>query len=452
LDIERIRAYYAERASVQPGTKIQYGHPSPRWWRKAALTVEEVARHRVGERRLILYLHIPFCPPTDPPACGFCLFAREDFTGYRAVGRYLDLLERELAMYGRLLATRVDCVYFGGGTPNILRPADYARAVGLVRRHFELSEDVEITLEGVPQLFDSERLRAMAAAGITRVSVGAQQLKAERIAHSGRKQTAEQVLETVRGGHDLGMSVNVDLVCGWFDQEPDDLVDDLRLIVPLAPESIVIHPLTLAGASPFADRSPALPTAQETCETYNRGSAYLLENGYWASTYIDFLLGDPPRGPREPRYLRRYREIMEYDRLGVGYGANSLFAGRPEAPGLTWKNVSTYREYEERLSRGELPVDDLFAYEADDLRLLYVLKGLDGVPYLHADRYRALFGRDLEADFSAHWTVLREMGWLDGSAPGLYRLAGDGVFYTAMVGRCLSEERNRALREAAVSG
>ena len=93
----QIRQHIEAHVTRQPGTKIQYGHPSPRFWSPLSLPPADVAAMRVKNRGLVLYLHIPFCPKTDPPACGFCLFAREDYTGYEAVEVYLSYMLRELA-------------------------------------------------------------------------------------------------------------------------------------------------------------------------------------------------------------------------------------------------------------------------------------------------------------------------------------------------------------------
>jgi oxygen-independent coproporphyrinogen-3 oxidase len=455
MNVAAVREYYSTRRQLQPGTKIQYGHPSPRFWRPRSLSLADMASLRQPERPLFLYLHIPFCPQTDPPACGFCLFAREDFTGYPAVRRYLNALESELDLQAQVFGgERLDCVYFGGGTPNVLKPADYGRVMDAVRSRFQLSDDVEVTLEGVPQLFDDARLEAMAAAGITRVSIGVQQLKAELVAYSGRKQTAEQVFRAMEKAHALGMVVNVDLICGWFDQQVSDVDDDLAQLLPLRPESVVVHQLTLAGPSAFAQQKARLPSADQTCEAFLAARDTLHQQGYWSSSATDYMLGDPPRGPREVRYLRYYRDFLNYDRLGVGYGANSLFAGTLEHPGMTWRNVANIPSHDRLVGQGMPPCEAAFSFESTDLRLLYVLKGLEGTPYLRADAYRARFGRDLETDFEPHWMVLREMGWLVTSPDGEYRLNGEGVFYISMVQRCITEDRNaelRAEREPAVS-
>jgi oxygen-independent coproporphyrinogen-3 oxidase len=450
MDLPAVRRYLAEHREVQPGTKIQYGHPSPRFWKPMQLSAASVSALRQPGRPLFLYLHIPFCPKTDPPACGFCLFAREDFTGYPAVAKYLEYMQRELEMYAPHFAGEtIECVYFGGGTPNVLRPRDYETVMAGVRRLFKLAPDAEVTLEGVPQLFDHERIQAMAAAGITRISIGAQQLKDELLKYSGRQQTAEQVLSTIEESHRLDLSVNVDLICGWFDQTEQDLEDDLRQLVALAPESIVIHPLTLAGPSHFSQEKARLPATTETCATFMRGRRFLEERGYWGSSYTDYMLGNPPRGPVETKYLRFYRDFLEYDRLGVGYGANSLFAGTLATPGATWRNVDQTNSYYEQLDAATLPVLEGFGFSSADLHLLYVLKGLEGTPFLNAGAYRARFGSELEADFRPYWDGLREVGWLEVGADGTYRLVGDAVFYTPMIQRCLSEDRNAELRRAA---
>jgi oxygen-independent coproporphyrinogen-3 oxidase len=450
MDINAIRSYLGTHVDLQPGTKIQYGHPSPRFWTPMQLSLEEIASMRQKDRKLFLYLHIQFCPQTDPPACGFCLFAREDFTGYPAVERYLEYLERELKWFApHFRDEELACVYWGGGTPNLLKPKEYGRIMDWVRSQFRLAPDCEVSLEGVPQLFDKKRIAAMAEAGITRVSIGAQQLKDELIKFSGRNQDAEQVLRSVDLAHEHGMVANVDFICGWFNQNENDLEDDLRMILPHRPESIVIHPLTLQGPSHFSQEKAKLPLPRETCAAFLRGRRFLEENGYWGSSATDYMLKDPPKGPEEVKYLRYYREHMHYDRLGIGYGANSLFSGPPGKPAKTWRNIDQSQAYYESIDQGRLPVLEGFQFNETDLRLLYVVKGLEGTPYLDAANYHKEFGRDLARDFADQWTVLKEMGWLEIRNGTEYRLVDEGIFYVAMIQRCVCNDRNDDLRRRA---
>jgi coproporphyrinogen III oxidase-like Fe-S oxidoreductase len=218
--------------------------------------------------------------------------------------------------------------------------------------------------------------------------------------------------------------------------------------LPHRPESIVVHPLTLAGASSFSDARDRLASTDVTRRAYLAGRAYLTENGYRGTSYTDYALLDPPRGPDEVQYLRYYREVLRYDRLGVGYGANSLFAGTPRAPGKTFKNVASLDDYARRVRRGELPVQDGFSFAEVDLSLLYVLKGLEGTPFLTEDGYRAAFGRSLRSEYGMYLDVLERRGWLVRRENGEHHVVGDGLFYMPVIQRCLSEDRNRALRAA----
>ena len=163
MDRQQIEQYLDRSLSRTPGTKIQYGHPSPRYWSKSDLDLPELLAPSRPERQFALYLHIPFCVPTEPGACGFCLFAREDFESYPLVRRYVDSLIREIARVASITGRRkLDCVYYGGGTPNLLRGPEIKRLFEAVATYFEVTDDTEITFEGYPPLFTQERLEALA--------------------------------------------------------------------------------------------------------------------------------------------------------------------------------------------------------------------------------------------------------------------------------------------------
>ncbi|MBK8259023.1 MAG: radical SAM protein [Polyangiaceae bacterium] len=449
MDAESTRKYIETHLKEQPGTKIQYGHPSPRFFKPMALTPHDVKHLRRPDRPLFLYIHIPFCPPTDPPACGFCLFAREDMTSYAAVRNYLEVLRAELDLYAQVFqGEELACVYIGGGTPNVLRAPEYGLLFGWIKERFRVAPGAEVTLEGVPQLFHEDRLAAMAEAGVTRVSVGAQQLDDNLLRYSGRRNTVRHVHDSIEGAHARGMVVNVDLICGWFEQPEDGIARDVSVLLPHQPESIVVHPLTLAGQSSFSDARDALASTEDTKRAFLNGRNFLLQNGYRGTSYTDYALKNPQRGPDEVQYLRFYREILGYDRLGVGYGANSLFAGTPRSPGATFRNVASLDTYAERVQKGHLPIADGFTFSDVDLSLLYVLKGLEGTPFLTAEGYRNAVGRDLLADFGGPLSALEQIGWLarNGSE---YVVQGDGVFYMPVIQRAVSERRNARLRSAA---
>ena len=439
--VDEIRAYLDRHVELAPGTKIQYGHPSPRFWEDWEGDQDGWEARR-SERSLALYLHIPFCPPTDPPACGFCLFSREDFSGYPLIQKYVDYLEREIDTVGpRFGGVELGSLYFGGGTPNLLKPEEIRRLFAAVKRHFRIGPETEVTFEGYPSLFTRDRLEALLECGVTRISVGAQQLDPVLVAYSGRKQEASQVEAVVRFAKQNGIRCNVDLITGWFDQTAEHVIEDVETLAEWGASGIVNHPLTLAGDSPFGRRREELPDNRQMCETFLAARERMLALGYRSDSYTDYSRDEYP----VVRYLEMYRRILDTDRLGLGAAANSVLAGDREAPGVTFVNASSTGEYYARLDEGKGATVSGFSFAEHDLQLLYVLKGLEGAPWLTAGDYRARFDGDLRTDWMPWWEALEERGWLEwvGDDP---RLKGDGVFFTAMVQRALSEPRNAQLR------
>src|SRR6188508_2473917 len=110
-----------------------------------------------------LYLHIPFCQAI----CSYCNFNRGLFDG-PLKARYVDALTREIRDAGD--GRPADTIFFGGGTPSLLEPAEVATLIRTCGEAYRLTEDVEITLETNPETASLEKLMAFREAGINRLS------------------------------------------------------------------------------------------------------------------------------------------------------------------------------------------------------------------------------------------------------------------------------------------
>src|SRR5690606_15072736 len=131
----------------------------------------------VGQRGFGVYVHVPFCASR----CGYC-----DFNTYTAAElgpgasreSYAEAVTAELAFAARVLTEapppRVDTVFVGGGTPTLLPPADLARILAAIDATWGLAADAEVTTEANPESVDRASLRALRAAGFTRISLGMQ--------------------------------------------------------------------------------------------------------------------------------------------------------------------------------------------------------------------------------------------------------------------------------------
>src|SRR5262245_12936541 len=202
--VDAVHAQIEKALGRRHANRVLHGHPSPSLWLERDIPIgqilEDGARPRGGIRKaLILYVATPYCLPTQPDRCGFCLFPSEVYRNPSQLTTYLSYVHREGEIYQPWLAERdVAAVYFGGGTSNLYRPAQYGELMRLVRTACpRLRPNAEVTVEGVAQLFTKPKLDAMREAGITRVSMGVQQFDRELLASSGRKQDTDHVLEVL---------------------------------------------------------------------------------------------------------------------------------------------------------------------------------------------------------------------------------------------------------------
>jgi oxygen-independent coproporphyrinogen-3 oxidase len=447
MDRSTIKEYLDSRTELAPGTKIQYGHPSPRFWEPQSSPIAGLLECLGPARGLALYVHIPFCVPTEPSDCGFCLFAREDLAGYDVVRDYVDSLLLELDQCAAVTGRRsLQSLYFGGGTPNILKPAEIRRLFARIHDHFDLTEETEVTFEGYPVLFTAELLELLLELGCNRISLGVQTLDPNLLRHSGRHPARKETIEAIRFCAEHSIRCSADLITGWFDQTAEDVVADAEQLIDWGVTGICNHLLAVSGDSEFGRRADQLPSSEMMAEAFLAARTRMLDLGFRADSYCDYASETQP----VVRYLDMYRDILSNDRIGIGYGANSLLAGTPERPGRTWKNVASLPLYRERVRSGAGPAESGFDFEREDLVLLYVLKGLEGSPFLTEAGYAERFGGELRADFQAWWDVLEEKGWLHWN-DGAPLLTGLGLYFTATIQRCFAEPRNRALRQRAGS-
>jgi oxygen-independent coproporphyrinogen-3 oxidase len=168
-----------------------------------------------------LYLSIPFCRSK----CTYCNFASGVYPASEHA-RYVDRLIEDMAAsrewaarMGVELPRRVDTVYLGGGTPSLLAPELLARLFRAMRAEFAFQPDAEITVECAPGQIADETLRALAAAGVNRVSLGVQSFIDRETQVSGRLHSRAVVVDDLRRLRAAGIAnINVDLIAGLAGQ------------------------------------------------------------------------------------------------------------------------------------------------------------------------------------------------------------------------------------------
>ncbi len=157
-----------------------------------------------------LYIHIPFCAKR----CLYCDFFSNTEMKYKTP--YLDALIREMELRKAYLeGEALETLYFGGGTPSQLAPADFERLFEAVYRHFDVADCREITLEANPDDLTPAYAAAIASLPFNRISMGVQSFDEADLIFLNRRHTARQAIQAVENCRAQGIdNLSIDLIYG----------------------------------------------------------------------------------------------------------------------------------------------------------------------------------------------------------------------------------------------
>jgi oxygen-independent coproporphyrinogen-3 oxidase len=459
--IKELHAHIEKQRQRRQSNKVLHAHPSPLFWQERDLPVKELMIERrmanaAIPKRVNLYVGTPYCLPTNPDRCGFCLFPSEVYQGQHQLDTYLEYLEREGRRYQEFFdGDELASIYFGGGTSNLYKPDDYHRLFEVVKGVFPtIPRGIEITLEGIPQLFTREKLEAMKAAGVNRISMGVQQLDDEMIKLSGRKQKAKHAFQTLEWCQELGLQSSVDLIFGWPRQTIELMLKDLDAIVRTGIHHITHYELNVAGRTDFArNHRDELPSIDQNLEMYRVSKQFLESHGFRQVTAYDW---EKPTADLPGEYL--FEENMRHffscdgeggivgcDMWGWGFAGVSYFLGTPEMPGWTYMNCTRVGEYFNRLDESRFPVERGFYFTQKDLRIAWLFQTLQGMS-VNLQVYKRVFGLDILEEYADIWHALTERGWVEITQEKA-TLVGDGVFYTPLIQSLFAHERMEEMRK-----
>ena len=195
-----------------------------------------------------LYIHVPFCE-TKCAYCNFNTYERIE----RLIPGYLEAVKHEAAYWsGALERPAVGSVFFGGGTPSWLPPADLAGILDAVRDAFGVEEDAEITAEVNPGDAAPESLAVWREAGINRLSFGVQSLRDDELALLTRRHSAREAVEAVAWARNAGFdNVSVDLIYGLPRQAVAQWEESLEGAASLGVEHVSLYALGIEEGTPL---------------------------------------------------------------------------------------------------------------------------------------------------------------------------------------------------------
>lgn len=341
-------------------------------------------------------------------------------------------------------------VYFGGGTSNLYKAPMYPELMGVVRDLFpEISPAVDLTLEGIPQLFTREKLENIKGCGMNRISMGVQQINERLNALSGRKQTTKHVTQALDWARELGLACNVDIIFGWPQQTVATMLKDLETIVSWGVYDITHYELNVGGPTDFAlNRFHELPATLSNLEMYRESRDYLCSQGYEQITAYNWRKPGDPTSRRYEEGVVRWSDTI--DTVGLGYAAITFFGDAALGDGRSWSYINWRKlnEYKAAINEGRFPVECGFRHDVADFELNMIFRNLFGLS-LDRRAFHKAFGADVYEQFKGVWDALAEFGFVSVTEENI-SLVDDGPFFTPMIQALIAEGRYRRLRERVV--
>jgi oxygen-independent coproporphyrinogen-3 oxidase len=280
-----------------------------------------------------VYVHIPFCTIK----CGYC-----DFNAYAGMGAlqqaYFDALRREIEASRDIFAGRqVATIAFGGGTPGESPPALVASVLDTLRAAAPLVAGGEVSLEANPGTTTGSMLRELRAAGVTRISFGAQSFDAAELRFLDRIHSPEATAASVALAREAGFDdIGLDLIYAIPGQDMPSWERSLSCAIALQPDHISTYALTVEEGTPLALRvargEVVHPDPDVAADMYERATEVLEAAGF-----RQYELSNWATPGHESRHNSVYWTGGDY--LGIGAGAHGYFDGR------RYENVAHPREY-----------------------------------------------------------------------------------------------------------
>jgi putative oxygen-independent coproporphyrinogen III oxidase len=365
-----------------------------------------------------IYIQVPFCQTK----CTYCNF----HTGVVSPDRfepYVEAVCREIGETVGPNASDVASVYFGGGTPSLLKPAGLGKIIESLRSRYRFNS-AEITLEADPETVSSEKATAWLSAGFNRISLGAQSFSDLELRAAGRMHRRADIFQAADILRSAGFdNISLDLIAGLALQSHNSWENSVTELLRVRPEHISIYMLEIDEGSRLGRESLAggirysavkIPADDAIAGFYESACVRLATAGYEHYEISNWALPG-----RRSRHNLKYWRREPY--LGFGAGAHS-FDGTTR-----WANVHDSARYVSCVEQGISPreqIERVTPEHALEEEFFLGLRQLEGIDLAQIESAYGESQHDRVADLRGRITGLRSRGFVELEGDRL-RLAPD---------------------------
>lgn len=376
-----------------------------------------------------LYFHIPYCEKL----CWFCGCFTAISNKYGPVETFVDVLKKEIRQTavktGRL---KVSHIHFGGGSPSILTPDDFASLIYVLRECYDIDSADEFAVEIDPRTVDREKIFAYAKSGVDRVSLGIQDFNPQTQVAINRVQSVSLIEETMRNFKDAGIErINFDLIYGLPYQTLDTIRATIEQTMKFKPSRIALFgyahvPHMKKHQKLIANHT--IPEQKERQAQFDLASQLLIENGYRSIGLDHFALPeDHLFVSYDQRVLKRNFQGYTEDKADtlIGFGPSAI-SSMPEGYA---QNIPMINHYLEKIETGVSPAVRGLRITKADIMIREVISTL--MCYFEVDPLKIADAHNIDYCFEREFVDLDKLvnaGYMakDGT---VYRITEDGTLF-----------------------
>ncbi len=315
-----------------------------------------------------LYVHIPFCEKL----CLFCACNMKIVNTYDPVQQYLDLLEKEISLISKAIKNcpHIKHLHFGGGSPTALKGVDFRKLMAVLKKHFPIDEQTDISVEIDPRTVDDEKMTSYTDCGMNRISVGVQDFNEQVQQSVNRVQPYDLIKLVIDKLKKQGVeSINIDIMYGLPFQTLKTLDDTLDKILSLSPDRLSVFgyahvPWMKAHQKLIPEE--VLPSITLRLQMYEKIKNYLVNNGYKAIGLDHFakdtdVMVDAFDNRKLNRNFQGYTTDTANALIGIGHSSIGY------TPDGYMQNYLEPQQYKKSLEDGDLPIKKGFAISDIDI-------------------------------------------------------------------------------------
>jgi oxygen-independent coproporphyrinogen-3 oxidase len=364
-----------------------------------------------------IYIHIPFCRSR----CSYCDFATGQYDSGLSE-RYVRALVKEISTFTATHTTtrdslsdgsreadasqEIDTIYFGGGTPSLLTPAQVELILATVRENFRVTSDAEITMEMNPGTVTPEVATDFRVAGVNRASFGLQTFDDEQLRRLGRTHTADDARRTLSTLRDAGFSnVSFDLIAGLPEQTVEQWSRNMDEALRLRPEHLSLYLLEVHEGTPLAEQLRRGYWQQPDPDIAAAMYELMLERTR-AAGYEHYEISNFCLAGRESRHNLKYWTAAPY--FGFGCSAHSY-----DGHAARWSNERDTLRYVALVEAAGNAVVETTPLTARDRQAESLFLGLRLMRGVDLRQHHAQFGADVRATHAADLARFRDAGLIE---------------------------------------